>query len=81
MLTRLNNSPSFILPTACVAIVTAILFLGLWPLGYRVPNKAKLIEGKRAIRFEEVNRRYKLDAGGVAYTRSFLETAAAGSIL
>jgi hypothetical protein len=76
---RSGNAVDFIhsnygkfLPAACIAIFIGILIFGLWPLGYRIPNKAKVMDGGGGVFFEGEGKRYKLEAGGIAYTPSLL---------
>ena len=62
-----NISDRFLVPL-CLGSVFAILFVGLWPFGYPIPNRATLLSDAPGIRFAGGKGRAKLNAGGVAYT-------------
>ena len=70
-----KHLPAYILPIACLGIFLGILFSGLWPLVLRIPNKARLLGSGSGIRFTGESKRYKLDAGGVAFTPDLLRTS------
>ena len=58
----------------CIGVFTGILLFGLWPLGYRIPNKVKFIDNEGGIHFLGDEKRFKLEAGGVAYSNRLLNS-------
>ena len=48
--------------------VLAILFFGLWPFGYPIPNRVTVVSEPPGILFMGGKGRAKLNAGGVVYT-------------
>ena len=70
----LKSFPDTLLPVICVGTWIGILIFGLWPLGYKIPNQATLLEGNGGILFKGQKQWHKLEVGGVAYTPELLSS-------
>ena len=63
-----RNLSDRLVASLCLGTVLAILFFGLWPFGYPIPNRVKVLSDAPGIRFMGGKGRAKLNAGGVVYT-------------